>query len=135
MLNNSGKVTLRNGTPYWYSSYVSYAADNGIIEKAYLDYTPAQMNAEIKRSEFVHIFYGAMSDYQQINTIADNKIPDVKTADSYAAEIYTFYRAGILTGSDSSGAFYPANNIKRSEVAAILSRMYDKTTRQTVSLP
>ena len=33
MLNNNGKVTLRNGSPYWYSSYVSYAVDNGIIEK------------------------------------------------------------------------------------------------------
>lgn len=135
MLNNNGKVTLRNGTPYWYSSYVSYAVDNGIIEKMYLDYTPAQMNASVKRNEFVHIFYGAMSDYRQINTVADNKIPDVITTDTYALEIYTFYRAGILTGSDKNGTFYPTNDIKRSEVAAILSRMYDKTARKTVSLP
>lgn len=135
MLSNNGKVTLRNGSPYWYSSYVSYAVDNGIIEKMYLDYTPAQMNASVKRNEFVHIFYGAMSDYRQINTVADNKIPDVITTDTYALEIYTFYRAGILTGSDKNGTFYPTNDIKRSEVAAILSRMYDKTTRQTVSLP
>ena len=135
MLNNNGKVTLRNGSPYWYSSYVSYAVDNGIIEKMYLDYTPAQMNAPAKRNEFVHIFYGAMSDYRQINTVADNKIPDVITTDTYALEIYTFYRAGILTGSDKNGTFYPTNDIKRSEVAAILSRMYDKTARKTVSLP
>lgn len=135
MLNNNGKVTLRNGSPYWYSSYVSYAVDNGIIEKMYLDYTPAQMNAPVKRNEFVHIFYGAMSDYRQINTVADNKIPDVITTDTYALEIYTFYRAGILTGSDKNGTFYPTNDIKRSEVAAILSRMYDRTARKTVSLP
>lgn len=135
MLNNNGKVTLRNGSPYWYSSYVSYAVDNGIIEKMYLDYTPAQMNAPVKRNEFVHIFYGAMSDYRQSNTVADNKIPDVITTDTYALEIYTFYRAGILTGSDKNGTFYPTNDIKRSEVAAILSRMYDKTARKTVSLP
>ena len=135
MLNNSGKVTLRNGSPYWYSSYVSYAVNNGIIEKMYLDYTPAQMNTPVKRNEFVHIFYGAMSDYRQINTVADNKIPDVITTDTYALEIYTFYRAGILTGSDKNGTFYPTNDIKRSEVAAILSRMYDKTARKTVSLP
>lgn len=135
MLNNNGKVTLRNGSPYWYSSYVGYAVDNGIIEKMYLDYTPAQMNTPVKRNEFVHIFYGAMSDYRQINTVADNKIPDVITTDTYALEIYTFYRAGILTGSDKNGTFYPTNDIKRSEVAAILSRMYDKTARKTVSLP
>ena len=135
MLNNNGKVTLRNGSPYWYSSYVSYAVDNGIIEKMYLDYAPAQMNTPVKRNEFVHIFYGAISDYRQINTVADNKIPDVITTDTYALEIYTFYRAGILTGSDKNGTFYPTNDIKRSEVAAILSRMYDKTARKTVSLP
>lgn len=135
MLNNNGKVSLRNGSPYWYSSYVSYAVDNGIIEKMYLDYTPAQMNTPVKRNEFVHIFYGAMSDYRQINTVADNKIPDVITTDTYALEIYTFYRAGILTGSDKNGTFYPTNDIKRSEVAAILSRIYDKTARKTVSLP
>ena len=135
MLNNNGKVTLRNGSPHWYSSYVSYAVDNGIIEKMYLDYTPAQMNTPVKRNEFVHIFYGAMSDYRQINTVADNKIPDVITTDTYALEIYTFYRAGILTGSDKNGTFYPTNDIKRSEVAAILSRIYDKTARKTVSLP
>lgn len=135
MLNNNGKVTLRNGSPYWYSSYVSYAVDNGIIEKMYLDYAPAQMNTPVKRNEFVHIFYGAISDYRQINTVADNKIPDVITTDTYALEIYTFYRAGILTGSDKNGTFYPTNDIKRSEVAAILSRMYDRTARKTVSLP
>ena len=135
MLNNNGKVTLRNGSPYWYSSYVSYAVDKGIIEKMYLDYAPAQMNTPVKRNEFVHIFYGAISDYRQINTVADNKIPDVITTDTYALEIYTFYRAGILTGSDKNGTFYPTNDIKRSEVAAILSRMYDKTARKTVSLP
>ena len=135
MLNNNGKVTLRNGSPYWYSSYVSYAVDNGIIEKMYLDYAPAQMNTPVKRNEFVHIFYGAISDYRQINTVADNKIPDVITTDTYALEIYTFYRAGILTGSDKNGTFYPTNDIKRSEVAAILSRMYNKTARKTVSLP
>ena len=34
-----------------------------------------------------------------INAVADNAIPDVKSDDASAKEIYTFYRAGILTGS------------------------------------
>ena len=73
--------------------------------------------------------------YAARNTVQDNAIPDVSSSDLYADEIYTFYRAGILTGSDKNGTFYPTNDIKRSEVAAILSRMYDKTARKTVSLP
>ena len=40
-----------------------------------------------------------------------------------------FYRAGILSGVDAKGTFNPSDNIKRSEVAAILIRMMDKTAR------
>jgi len=66
--------------------------------------------------------------------VADNAIPDVKMNDAFADEIYTFYRAGILTGSDAKGTFHPDSSIKRSEVAAILIRMYDTTARQSVTL-
>lgn len=52
----------------------------------------------------------------------------------YAAEIYTFYRAGILSGSDSAGTFYPESNIRRSEVAAILVRLFDSSARLKLSL-
>ena len=73
--------------------------------------------------------------YAARNTVQDNAIPDVSSSDLYADEIYTFYRAGILTGSNSNGDFNSNSSIQRSEVAAILSRMYDKTARKTVSLP
>ena len=45
-----------------------------------------------------------------------------------------FYRAGILTGSDAKGTFKPTSSIKRSEVAAILSRMYNENVRQAITL-
>ena len=64
-----------------------------------------------------------------MNAIADNAIPDVKTGDAYADEIYDFYRAGIFTGSNAEGTFHPESSIKRSEVAAILIRMYDESMR------
>ena len=54
--------------------------------------------------------------------------------DANAEAIYTFYRAGILTGSDGKGTFNPNSSIKRSEVAAILSRMFDSNVRQSVTL-
>lgn len=132
-LQNDGKVTLANGTP-WYSTYVEYAVNQGIIEKDYLNYTAEQMNAPASRTEFVHIFFGAMDDYKALNDIADDKIPDVKMSDKNASEIYTFYRAGILTGSGSSGIFNPDSTIKRSEAAAILNRMFDASTRKTITL-
>lgn len=126
----NGSVTLVNDTVTWYKTYLDYATKNGIVTKIYSDY-----NAAITRSEFVAIFYAALpaSEYAQINTVSDNKIPDVKLTAANSAQIYTFYRAGILIGSDGN-YFYPNNNIKRSEVAAILTRMFEKDARQSVTL-
>lgn len=129
----SGK--LENGTVHWYDPYVDYAVEQGIIEEAYRSRTKAQMDAAVTRSEFVHIFHGALDSYPAINTVAENAIPDVKMDDAYAAEIYDFYRAGILTGSDGEGTFQGTSTIRRSEAAAILIRMYDQTTREHIQLP
>lgn len=133
-MEHEGEVTLSNGRTNWYDSYVSYAVANGIIEKDYASYTAAQMNAAITRAEFVHIFHGAESTYKAINQVADDAIPDVKTGDAFASDIYEFYRAGILTGSNAKGTFHPASSIKRSEVSAILVRMFDTASRQSITL-
>ncbi|NLH00536.1 MAG: S-layer homology domain-containing protein [Clostridiales bacterium] len=130
-LYNTGSVTLKNDSSLWYKSYVDYALQNAIITVSYSNY-----DAKITRSEFVKIFYRALpeSEYTPKNTVADNAIPDVKTAESNASQIYAFYRAGILTGSDAKGTFYPNSNIKRSEVAAILTRMFEKDARKSITL-
>ena len=134
-LDQEKKVTLSTtGAAQWYEPYVTYAANKGVIDKSYTTYTAEQMNAMVSRAEFVKIFHGAMSNYTPINTIADNSIPDVKTGDKNAAEIYDFFRAGILIGYNNTGSFMPTTNIKRSEVAAILIRMFDPSVRQSVSL-
>lgn len=133
-LDRTGEVSLKNGSETWYDSYVSYAVANGIIEKNYASYTAAQMNAAITRAEFVHIFHGAESSYKAINQVADDAIPDVKNGDAFASDIYEFYRAGILTGSDVKGTFHPASSIKRSEVATILLRMFETSARKSISL-
>ena len=58
----------------------------------------------------------------------------MKATDKFAAEIYEFYRAGILTGSDRLGTFHPTSSLKRSEAAAILVRLYDASQRQYITL-
>ena len=134
-LDRTGEVSLKNGGANWYDSYINYAVVNGIIEKDYANYTQAQMNAPVTRGEFVHIFHGAEEAYKAINTVADNAIPDVKATDKFAPEIYEFYRAGILTGSDAKGTFHSASTIKRSEAAAILLRMFEASARVSIDLP
>ena len=133
-MNRRGSVALKNGTPSWYSSYVRYAIGQALIEPAYGDYTDAQMNRAVTRAEFVHIFHGAAADLRELNSVSDNAIPDVRNTDAYAGDIYDFYRAGIVTGSDANGTFLPASTIKRSEAAAILIRMYDASARKSVTL-
>ena len=133
-LDRTGEVSLKNGGANWYDSYVNYAVTNGIIEQDYANYTKAQMNAPVTRGEFVHIFHGAEEAYKAINTVADNAIPDVKTTDKFAPEIYEFYRAGILTGSDVKGTFHSTSTIKRSEAAAILLRMFEASARKSITL-
>ena len=129
----NGTVTLKNGSP-WYRSYLEYAVEHGVIEESYLGYSATALNAPVQRAEFAHILYGAAKPYAAINEIGANALPDVKTGDRYADEIYILYRAGVLTGSDRSGTFYPTSLIRRSEAAAILIRAFDEEARRTLTL-
>ena len=129
----NGTVTLKNGSP-WYRSYLEYAVEHGVIEESYLGYSAAALNAPVQRAEFAHILYGAAKPYAAINEIGANALPDVKTGDRYADEIYILYRAGVLNGSDRSGTFYPTSLIRRSEAAAILIRAFDEEARRTLTL-
>ncbi len=127
---HAGAVTLENGSP-WYRSYADYALANGIIAAE-----PADFNAACSRAYFAAVLYNALPDreYGARNSIGDGAVPDVGMDHPYAAEIYAFYRAGILPGMDDAGRFEPESNVKRSEVATILARMFDPAVRRDVAL-
>ena len=119
-----GKVTLTSGNP-WYKPYVDYCIDNEIIDKEY-NYTDVAT-----RAGYMGIFAKALPDegLKAINNVPDNSIPDVSSSKAYAAGVYKLYRAGILTGVDEAHNCNPLANIKRSEVAAILTRMMNEDKR------
>ncbi len=124
-----GACTLQNGTP-WYQPYVDYALSEGIIALSdFDDYT-----ASITRSEMAYIFYNALpqSCYPAINKIGD--IPDVDDSVPNYYEIMALYEAGVLTGSNSYGTFYPERSITRAEAAAVISRVAVPSLRQEFSL-
>lgn len=112
----------------WYQDYLNYAKANNI------PYDFDDLNANVTREDFVHIFYSAIpqTELEGINNIPMGSIPDVSSNDSYANEIYEFYRSGILCGSDDSRRFFPDSNIKRSEVATILSRIIGNDRQEFV---
>ena len=126
----TGKDEFVQGNP-WYQTYVDYAKENNIITHDYADY-----NKAATRAEFAEIFAAALpaDALNAINTVDDDAIPDVRSAEKYAASVYLLYRAGILVGSDSLGTFNPTSSIKRSEVATIASRMVDRSLRQSITL-
>ena len=62
-----------------------------------------------------------------INVVADDAIPDLKLSQDFPDRVYEgvykLNRAGVVKGSDSKFSSKPNDNIKRSEVAAIITRM------------
>lgn len=126
---NTGSSEFEPGDT-WYGPYVDYARENGIIAGEPILWVAAT------RGQFVDILARALPKevFNQINDIADNAIPDVKTGDEYSGSIYMLYRAGVVTGSNSRGSFYPNNTISRAEAAAIVTRMTDGQLRQSLTL-
>ena len=126
----------------WYTPYVEYCMehiDREVCSMAYMqDGNVIMANTPASRTYFAYLMYAALpaSEYTQINTIADNSLSDVDDIVFKDANerIYTLYRAGILTGSDSQGTFHPDSNITRAEVAAIIARMIDPSQRKTFVL-
>ena len=125
-----GEVSLENGTPNWYDSYVAYAKEKGVIDKDY------DWNAMATRAGYVEIFAKALPEeaFSVKNEVKGGAVPDVAMDHPQADAIYKLYRAGILNGNDKEGSFKPDNNIRRCEVAAILTRMMDPDSRVDVSL-
>ena len=122
-------AAFSNGEP-WYTPYVDYALEYGIIDSEYADY-----NAAVTRSEFALILSRAFPAEALAvrNTVEAGAIPDVSLDYTYGSAVYMLYRAGILTG-DQTGAFLPNDTIKRSEAAAIVVRMVNASFRRDFTL-
>ena len=116
---NGGDGVFERSAP-WYQVYVDYAYENNIIKTKELN-----LSAKATRREFAEILYAAFPEdaFDEISIIPDNSIPDVKIGDEGAEAIYKLYKAGVLTGSDDRGTYYPDDTINRAAVATILSRM------------
>lgn len=131
---HEGDVTLKVAEEApWYAGYVDYAIEQGI-----LDGEPEDYDTAINREDFVGMFYRALpaAEYAVLNTVPEGSIPDIPEPAEldHGAEIYTFYRAGILMGyteTDSRAAysFGPEDDISRAEVATIMNRMFDEEAR------
>ena len=109
----------------WYQVYVDYAIENGIT--GINDFTPRDGSPAYTRvatrAEMAYIFSRSLpqNEFNEQNIVGS--LPDVDSNTSYYNSIITLYRAGVLTGSDAQGTFYPDRSISRAEAAAIISRV------------
>lgn len=134
-LYKDGSVYLVSGGNHWYETYVNYAKDHGIITDNFFKKIN-NINEKATRAGYMEIFASALPDeaLECINNVPDGSIPDVPMVHESAIGIYKLYRAGILTGVDANHNCKPEDNIKRCEVAAIITRMMDETKRLTFSM-
>lgn len=122
-LRNDGKVTLTTGEP-WYITYVNYAKLKKLITG------DLSWDDIATRAGYMQIFAQVLPEISDpLNIIDDGSIPDVPMSHKNAAAIYKLYRYGIVQGVDALHNCNPEGNIKRSEVAAILTRMMNESKR------
>ena len=136
-LSADGEVTLVSGDDQWYSTYIYYNYDNGILDASEgYENTTRLGELAVSRGEFINIFSKALpaEELRPINEVADGSIPDVSVNHLHKDAIYMFYRAGILKGTDSLGSCRPSDEISRAEVAAIMTRMVDEDARLRFSI-
>lgn len=126
----TGAAEFTQGDPWW-RVYADYCLEKGLIASDFNDYSNA-----VSRGQFAVLLAAALPDeaLTVMNDLSDGAIPDVRLADDCGPAVYKLYRAGVLTGSDKSGTFRPGTNLRRSEMAAIASRMVHVTARKSVNL-
>ena len=125
---HTGFGEFSSGSP-WYRPYLEYAHRNGLRIGAFRNF-----NMPITRADFAVIMESSLPDeaFTPISRIADGAIPDVYEHFSYGRAVYTLYRAGVLTGFDSDGTFFPNRTLTRAEASIVVSRMIDADTRVSV---
>lgn len=112
----------------WYDVYVDYCYKNAILE----DYIVFDWNEKATRAQMAYFFSRCDNDTDFINNVPLTDIPDVHDTTPFAYEILDLYNKGIAVGSDNM-AYHPDSGVKRSEVAAPVSRILCRDMR--IELP
>ena len=103
----------------WYDVYVQYCYANAILE----DYIVFDWDANATRAQMAYLFSRCDMERCFINDVPLTDIPDVYDTTPHAYEILDLYNKGIAVGSDEHMTYYPDSQVKRSEAAALVSRI------------
>ncbi len=117
--NDSKEVVFSPTGSNWYDVYVDYCYENSILE----DYIVFDWNKNATRAQMAYLFSRCDTDKYYINEVPLTDIPDVYDTTPFAYEILDLYNKGIAVGSNEYMAYYPDAQVKRSEAAALISRI------------
>ena len=108
----------------WYRDALWYAREHGMVDGQPME---ASFEEPAARQDLAEWLCSALpqSALTPINTV--DILPD-----SSDPEVLALYRAGILTGVDSTGAFAPERTLSRAELATVLARVADPSLRVTI---
>lgn len=108
----------------WYDPYVDYAQKTGIVNTYYNYSRPAT------REEFVNILAKALPEVELANTAGNISFAD-RGDITYMSAVNLLSGAGVISGVQEYGSTYfkPLAPITRAEVAAVVGRMVQPTTR------
>ena len=117
-----------------YGRYAAYLSAEGVLTENF----SASYAKAATRAQVAGILANCLPESALPATWADkvssahatgNYISDVTSATPYAAEILKLYGCGVSMGSDARGSYYPAAQISRGALAAMLTRMVDVSLR------
>jgi hypothetical protein len=113
----------------WYQPYMDYLTELSVSDSDLsdaLNYVSDTPNEPCDRYGFVYLLSAVLPDsaLTSINTLT--VLPDVSSDET---EIWDFYAAGILTGSDAYGTFNGDTGLSRGQAAAMLARIADPAQR------
>lgn len=134
----AGADLFRTEGDLWFMPYVSYLQYAGVIAGEFDEH----LEQPASRAEVAHalawalpgeLFESINADVVTIGYATGQFIRDVNEYTPYQQDILTLYRWGILSGVDAVGTFLPDSTVRRSEVAAMVSRLVDSELRVTLN--
>ena len=102
----------------WYTPYVEYCTENGIIVKDQFK----NYDASITRGEMGAVFASILPEAEYA-ALRSGNIPDVTPDMPCAAAVQKLYDAGIVGGDTGTGNYRPNEFLKRSEACVIFTRI------------
>ena len=102
----------------WYSPYVEYCIENGIITNGQF----ADYNKNITRGEMATVFANILPNSEY--AVTRSGMPgDVNAGSAEYAAVKKLYEAGIVGGDAGTGNYRPSDEIVRSEACVIFTRI------------